>query len=220
MITKFTDELLQNGLLKEILTQVNAISIDRELENLSKGQAIKDSRHKQQIVDLIEDTRHAMMDCLFYWSCQTPFDKASLLVLTKELKKVAATSDAYHPLNYVSLGLFFTLVSSFTVTGSTHDHTLLDGMLEDLPVFSDKTLISSLHAEIVKDDWAYPALGAAVKFAWAVFLRECCPFDALNGINIQCVHFVCVLSAKCARDRNILSFVFPGSFRISRITGR
>ena len=184
MISKFTDELLHDGLVEEILKQVSAIDTDKELENLSKGQAIKDTRHRQQIIDLIEDTKHAMMDCLFYWSCQTPFDKDNIMKLLKELKKVSATSEGHKPMDYTSLAIFFTLVQSFSVTGSLHDHASLDNMLEEyvLPVFSDNTLIPTLHKLICKDDWSNPSLGAAVQFAWGMFLRECCPFDALNGI--------------------------------------
>ena len=50
------------ALWMKILKQVAAVDVDKELENLSRGQAIKDNKHKQQIVDLIEDTKHALMD--------------------------------------------------------------------------------------------------------------------------------------------------------------
>ena len=182
MITKFTDDLLQNGLVQEILKQVDGFSVEKELESLSNGEAIKDSRHRQQITDLIEDTKHAMMDCLFYWSCQNPFDKDRLLVLLKALKKVGGTSEGHHPLDYTTLAMFFTLVSSFSVSSSlSHDSSSVDILGEELPVFNDRTLIPSFHSEVIKEDWTNPALGAAVQFAWAVFLRECCPFDALSG---------------------------------------
>ena len=182
MITKFTDQLFRDGLVDEILKQVAAVDVDKELENLSRGQAIKDNKHKQQIVDLIVDTKHALMDCLFYWSCQTPFDKYTMLKIIKELKKVSATSEGYQPLDYTSLALFFTLTASFSVGPS--DHGSPDAMIgEDhsLPVFTDRSLIATIHEAINKQDWSNPPLGAAVQFAWGVFLRECSPFDALSG---------------------------------------
>ncbi len=182
MISKFTDELLHDGLVDGILKQVNTVDTEKELENLSKGQAIKDSQHRQQIIDLIDDTKHAMMDCLFYWSCQTPFDKDNILKLIKELKKQSVTNEGHKPMDYVSLAIFFTLIQSFSVSGSLHDLDSMFGEEHLMPVLSDNSLIPTLHKLVCKDDWSNPSIGAAVQFAWGIFLRECCPFDALNGI--------------------------------------
>lgn len=183
LITKFTDDLLQNGhLVEEILKQSAEFTVEKELEKLSKGQAVKDGQHKQDVIALIKGIKHILMDCLFYWSCQTPFDKTRLSVLVKELKKMADTSEGHHPLDHESLALYFTLVSSFSVGSTSSDQSSLESNLDDtLPVFRDRSLISSIHSEIMKNDWSNPSLGAAVQFAWAVFLRECSPFDTLCG---------------------------------------
>ena len=192
LVTNFTDDLMQNGLVDTILKQVYDINTDKELESLSKGRAINDAKHKQQIIDLIEETKHALMDSLFYLSCQSPFAKDNMTKILTQLKKIPATNEGHQPLDYTLLALFFTLISSFKVSDSTHDPdvSLLD---EHFPLITDASFLTSLHQAILKDDWSNSALEAAVKFTWAVLLRECTAFDVFSGkyyIHVQYIYYI------------------------------
>ena len=182
VVTPFTDYLLQNGLVDNILTLLGEFSAKEELDKLSKARGIKDARHCQQISDLIEDQRNALADCLFYWACQNPLPCDEILKILACLKKVPA-DDEIKPLNYTTLCLFLTLLACFNIGDASTDGSSLDSSLVDehYPILSDSNLLSAVHQELAKDDWAYPALGAAVNFAWGVLLRECSPLDAFRG---------------------------------------
>ena len=59
------------------------------------------------------------------------------------------------------------------------DSSLVD---EHYPFLADIHSISLIHQEVTaKSPWNNGGLEAAVKFAWAVFLRECSSLDAFKG---------------------------------------
>lgn len=191
LVTSFTDGLFQNNLVENILQLLKEINVEKELEKLAEGKAIKDAQHKQQIVDLIDETKYALADCLFYWACQNPFPQAAILKVLKELKQLPATNEDHQQLNYIYLSLFFTLLVSFQAGDSTQDATTLDSSLidEHYPLIADTNSVPAIHKAITKkektdkDNWSNPALEAAVKFAWAVFLRECSSLEVFKGIS-------------------------------------
>ena len=60
----------------------------------------------------------------------------------------------------------------------------------------DATFVPTLHSEVLKEsDWSCPSLHAAVKFAWAVLLRECASRVTFSGL-CECV-WVCVCVCVC-----------------------
>ena len=88
LVTSFTDELFADGLVKKILDLLNSISVKDELEKLAKGRAIGDARHRQQIVDYVNEQRSCLADCLLHWACQNPFPKDETLLLYGHLQRM------------------------------------------------------------------------------------------------------------------------------------
>ena len=92
----------------------------------------------------------------------------------------------YKPLDTVSLSLLLTVFSSFNI-GDPSDTSHLDDSLidEHFPIIADGTFVPTVHAKILKDGeekkWTSPGLHAAVKFAWAVLLRECASRATFSG---------------------------------------
>ena len=76
----FTNELFENGLVEKILKLLDGLSVEGELEKLHKGRAVGDDRHGAQLVDLIEEERSLLAECLFYWACQNPFPSEQTIV--------------------------------------------------------------------------------------------------------------------------------------------
>ena len=87
-VTSFTDELFADGLVKKIFDLINSISVKEELEKLAKGRAIGDAKHRQQIIDYINEQRSCLADCLLHWACQNPFPKDETLLLYNHLQKM------------------------------------------------------------------------------------------------------------------------------------
>ena len=69
LIMNFTNELFENGLVEKILKLLDGVSVEGELEKLHKGRAVGDDRHGAQLVDLIEEERSLLAECLFYKKC-------------------------------------------------------------------------------------------------------------------------------------------------------
>ena len=88
LVTAFTDELFADGLVKKILDLINSISVKDELEKLAKGRAIGDAKHRQQIIDYINEQRSCLADCLLHWACQNPFPKDETLLLYGHLQRM------------------------------------------------------------------------------------------------------------------------------------
>ena len=185
LVTNFTDDLFNNGLIDNIFNLLDSLDVEKELNKLSKGRAIKDAYHRSQLAELIEEQRHALADCIFYWSCQKPLPKDVTLKVLNRLKQVPEVTE-YQPLDYVTLSLLFSLLSCFTVgpgvTGEDFDMSLTDDLCS---ILSDATFLPAVSEEVVKNDWLNSGLHATVLFAWGVALRECSTLDFFKGIVVS-----------------------------------
>jgi nuclear pore complex protein Nup205 len=190
LVTSYTDSLFKDGLFGKIIKLLKEIDVEKELENLSKGRAIKDSKHRQQIVDLINETKQGLCECLFYWSCQCPLPKKELEEIITELKKVPVINEDQR-LDSISVSLLFALLASFRISDpslepvgeSNFDSSLSDD--QHYPFHTDPKTLTELHKIIkpldtAKSTWSNTQLEGCVKFAWAVFLRECTSSDAFR----------------------------------------
>ena len=139
LITSFTDQLFADGLVDKVLNLLDKIDVEKEIDNLSKGRAVGGLRHRQQLVELIQEQRTCLADCLFYWACQNPLPKEATLKLLRYLKKVKLSDDGGSsstvpsifgpppsssssfsssppkPLDPVVLSLFHTLLACFNI---------------------------------------------------------------------------------------------------------
>lgn len=182
LVTNFTDDLYNNGLIDNIFKLLDSLDVEKELNKLSKGRAIKDAHHRSQLAELIEEQRHALADCVFYWSCQKPLPKDTTLKILHRLKQVPEVTE-YQPLDYVTLSLLFSLLSCFSVgpaiAGEDFDVSLTDDLCS---ILSDAAFIPAVSEAVVKNDWLNSGLRATVLFAWGVALRECSTLDFFKGI--------------------------------------
>ena len=87
-MTAYTNQLLQDGIVDRVLNLLDRISVSGELDSLAKARAVGGVDHRRQLVDLIEELRLSLADCLFLWAVQTPFAKDETLLILHHLKKV------------------------------------------------------------------------------------------------------------------------------------
>lgn len=179
LVTSFTDQLFEENLVDKILRLLDSISVDKELEKLDRGRAIGKTWHRQQLVNMIEEQRLCLAECLVYWACQNPFPKQVVMTLILYLKGVKRP-DEKKPLDPATLALFFSVVTSFSI-GSDVATEALDE--DHYPLVKDHTFLPMVHKELQKDsEWACPQMMAALKFVWGVLLRECTFTAEFDGI--------------------------------------
>ena len=145
------------------------------------------------------ESRNVLADALFYWSCQQPFYMGETLELINHLKRVEFGSTAH--LDHVGVALFSTILQCFTIGDLLSWQQRNDDEADErYPITSQYPgFIKDVHKEMIKPDsgWAWPQLGAAVKYAWAVLLRECSKLALFVG-EVVCV-CVCVCVRACVR---------------------
>lgn len=94
LVTTFTDQLLEEGLVERILSLLGSITVEAELDKLSKGRAVGGPKHRAKVIELIEEQRSCLADCLFYWACQNPFSKDNTIKIVRHLQNVTMETPA------------------------------------------------------------------------------------------------------------------------------
>lgn len=92
LVTTFTDQLFEEGLVGKILALLDSITVEGELSILARGKGIGRARHRQEIVELVTEQRAVLADCLLFWACQNPFPRKETLKVLQCLKKVQVSA--------------------------------------------------------------------------------------------------------------------------------
>lgn len=133
LVTTFTDQLFEEGLVGKILTLLDGITVEGELSILAKGKGIGGPQHRQEIIDLVTEQRNGLADCLLYWACQNPFPKVETLNVLRFLQRVQVATPStggvvghahgpglqvaleYQHMEPTHLSLFLTLLACFNL---------------------------------------------------------------------------------------------------------
>ncbi|XP_030588106.1 nuclear pore complex protein Nup205 isoform X2 [Archocentrus centrarchus] len=170
LTTRFTDELMNQGLTKRILTLVSEISVTREFERLQKERGLGNEKHRKEVGDLIKECRQALADSLFSWTCQSPLSKDDTLALIGHLETVTAQADG--SLDSVSLALVMALLYCLDVSFIEQGTEDRDDLLQALPLLTERQYVSAVHSRLMDSQpWKLPGLQAVCRLTWALSLR-------------------------------------------------
>uniref|UniRef100_A0A8B9L3G9 Nucleoporin 205 n=1 Tax=Astyanax mexicanus TaxID=7994 RepID=A0A8B9L3G9_ASTMX len=165
LTTRFTDELMAQGLAKQILNLVSDINVTREFERLQKERGLGNEKHRKEVSDLIKECRQSLAECLFSWTCQSPLNKDDMLALIGHLETVTAEADG--SLDSVNLALVMALLYCLDVSFLEQGTEDRDGT----SLFC-KQYVSAVHNRLVEGPtWKLPGLQAVVRLTWALSLR-------------------------------------------------
>ncbi|XP_014866480.1 PREDICTED: nuclear pore complex protein Nup205 [Poecilia mexicana] len=170
LTTRFTDELMSQGLTKRILTLVSDISVTREFERLQKERGLGNEKHRKEVSDLIRECRQALADSLFSWTCQSPLTRDDTLALIGHLETVTAQADG--SLDSVSLALVMALLYCLDVSFIEQGTEDREDLLQALPLLTERQYVSAVHSRLMDGQpWKLPGLQAVCRLAWALALR-------------------------------------------------
>ncbi|XP_062246685.1 nuclear pore complex protein Nup205 [Platichthys flesus] len=170
LTTRFTDELMSQGLTKRILALVSEISVAREFERLQKERGLGNEKHRKEVSELIGDCRQALADSLFSWTCQSPLSKDDTLALIGHLEtaNVQADGSLDHVNQALVMALLYCLDVSFVEQG-TEDR---EDLLQALPLLTERQYVAAVHNRLMDGQpWKVPGLQAVCRLAWALSLR-------------------------------------------------
>ncbi|XP_029697676.1 nuclear pore complex protein Nup205 [Takifugu rubripes] len=170
LTTRFTDELMNQGLTKRILILVSEINVTREFERLQKERGLGNEKHRKEVSDLIKESRQALADSLFSWTCQSPLTKDDTLSLIGHLETVTAQADG--SLDSVNLALVMALLYCLDVSFIEQGTEDREDLLQVLPLLTEKQYVSAVHSRLMdSQSWKLPGLQATCRLAWALSLR-------------------------------------------------
>ncbi|XP_067276306.1 nuclear pore complex protein Nup205 isoform X1 [Pseudorasbora parva] len=170
LTTRFTDELMAQGLTKQILNLLSDVSVTREFERLQKERGLGNEKHRKEVSDLIKECRQSLAECLFAWTCQSPLSKDDTLALISHLETVTAEADG--SLDSVNLALVMALLYCLDVSFLEQGTEDREDLLQALPLLTEKQYVAAVHSRLVESQgWKLPGLQAVVQLAWALSLR-------------------------------------------------
>uniref|UniRef100_A0A672ZRI4 Nucleoporin 205 n=1 Tax=Sphaeramia orbicularis TaxID=375764 RepID=A0A672ZRI4_9TELE len=170
LTTRFTDELMSQGLTKRILTLVSEISVTREFERLQKERGLGNEKHRKEVSGLIKECRQALADSLFSWTCQSPLTKDDTLALIGHLETVPAQADG--SLDSVNLALVMALLYCLDVSFIEQGTEDREDLIQALPLLTERQYVSAVHSRLMDGQpWKLPGLQAVCRLAWALSLR-------------------------------------------------
>ncbi|XP_064145752.1 nuclear pore complex protein Nup205 isoform X2 [Loxodonta africana] len=170
MTTRFTDELMEQGLTYKVLTLVSQIDVNNEFEKLQRERGLGSEKHRKEVSDLIKECRQSLAESLFAWACQSPLGKDDTLLLIGHLER--ATVEANGSLDAVNLALLMALLYCFDISFIEQSTEERDDMLHQLPLLTERQYIATIHSRLQDSQlWKLPGLQATVRLAWALALR-------------------------------------------------
>ncbi|GAB5568809.1 nuclear pore complex protein Nup205 [Prionailurus iriomotensis] len=170
MTTRFTDELMEQGLTYKVLTLVSQIDVNNEFEKLQRERGLGSEKHRKEVSDLIKECRQSLAESLFAWACQSPLGKDDTLLLIGHLEKV--TVEANGSLDAVNLALLMALLYCFDISFIEQSTEERDDMIHQLPLLTERQYIATIHSRLQDSQlWKLPGLQATVRLAWALALR-------------------------------------------------
>ncbi|XP_064011085.1 nuclear pore complex protein Nup205 [Pogoniulus pusillus] len=170
MTTRFTDELMEQGLTQKILTLVSQIDLNNEFDKLQKERGLGSEKHRKEVSDLIKECRQSLAESLFAWTCQSPLSKDDTIILISYLEKVTVEADG--SLDGVNLSLLMALLYCFDVSFLEQGAEDREDLLHRLPLLAERQYIATIHTRLQESQpWKLPGLQATVRLAWALALR-------------------------------------------------
>ncbi|KAG7263034.1 LOW QUALITY PROTEIN: hypothetical protein CRUP_009440 [Coryphaenoides rupestris] len=170
LTTRFTDELMSQGLTKRILSLVSEVNVTREFERLQKQRGLGNEKHRKEVSDLIKESRQALADSLFSWTCQSSLAKDDTLALIGHLETVTVEADG--ALDSVNLALVMALLYCLDVSFLEQGTEDREDLLQALPLLTEREYMFAVHSRLMDGQtWKLPGLQAVCRLAWALALR-------------------------------------------------
>ncbi|XP_006633765.1 nuclear pore complex protein Nup205 [Lepisosteus oculatus] len=168
--TRFTDDLMSQGLTGKILALISEISVTKEFEKLQKERGLGNEKHRKEVSDLIKECRQSLAECLFAWACQSPLNKDDTLAVIGYLENV--TTEADGSLDSVNLALVMALLYCLDVSFLEQGTEDREDLIQALPLLTEKEYVDAIYKRLLDSrSWKLPGLQAVVRLAWALALR-------------------------------------------------
>ena len=195
-VTKFTQELVNEGLVQNILDLLSGLNWINEMATLQKNMALGDPKHRYQVKELFKGIVRGLADCVFALAAQTGLRKIDTIKLMDHLARIRleqGNSDG--SLDEVTMALLLALLYALDVTRATKGNVDMNGSVinddygQILPILSDSTFISAIHREISSSGskkWYHDGMYSLIRFSWSMTLAFMRSHSTIElGFNVE-----------------------------------
>ncbi|XP_055955132.1 nuclear pore complex protein Nup205 [Patella vulgata] len=225
IITQFTDQLIEEGIVNKILDVIKTMDLTIELDKLQKERALGPPKHRKQVTDMFNEMKLNLAESIFCLACQQPLRKSDTQRLIAHLKS-DNSSQANASLDPVTLCLLMSLLYCFDV--SILEREDAEETVQKFPFMTDASYMVDLHREMTsQQQWINPGIKALFLFAWANMLRQLSQYPLPQGSNEFCEEDEHLMDS--AIDGQVFNFInnsvlltrefFQEEFYIRRIHG-
>ncbi|XP_076311365.1 nuclear pore complex protein Nup205 isoform X1 [Tachypleus tridentatus] len=184
IITKYTDQLKEEGLIMKVLDLLEQIDLTKELDKLQKNRALGGPRYRKQVVNMIEEICQSLAEIIFCWACQGMLTKQETLRLITHLAVHSGTC-ADGTLDNSTLTLVMALMYAIDV-GPLQTCADTDEVVQNLLLIVNTSTAIAVHKELMTSEttWQIPGLKAVIQLSWAITLRTLSQFPpASQGLD-------------------------------------
>lgn len=169
IVTAFTDQLVaEEGVLERVLDLLKQLDFAQELEVLTANRALGRPKHYRQVLDLFEDTRLLLAQCLFNWAAQCGLPKAVTLKLCDHLAKYSP-NDSRGGMDAVTLTLTMALAYALDVS-VLQKREDFEAVVNKHPLIREPNYVEEVMDHMYNTAWECEGLKAMAMFALAVAL--------------------------------------------------
>lgn len=172
-ITKYTDQLAENGLFNRIFDLLKSLDLSKEIEKLTQNVALGGPKHRKMVVDLFTSIRLILADIVLLWSVHCGLTKRDALQLINFLKEIKLEEDASGKIDDVTLLLETAFLSCIDL-GILNMREDGEEIVQRLPILSENDFIPSIYSELAKTKnmWASEGLYTLSVFGFGVCLSS------------------------------------------------
>ncbi|XP_063238890.1 nuclear pore complex protein Nup205 [Bacillus rossius redtenbacheri] len=170
-ITQYTNKLMEDGLLSNILDTLECLDVAKELELLQQNRALGNPKHQHEVVTLFEGTRQALASIVFLWAVQSGLPREPAFRLMNQLKTYKIQEHASGGVDDIHLALEMALLYALDLSALQRREDT-DEFVRNLPLLVDQSLVVDLMRELspVGRQWDCVGLQALTQLAFGLAL--------------------------------------------------
>ncbi|XP_061514325.1 nuclear pore complex protein Nup205 [Anopheles gambiae] len=165
IVTNYTDGLVADGLLERIIDLLQELDITKELDILTTNRALGPPRHHRQVLDLFEEIRLLLAQCIYYYAAQSGLPRGVTMKLVQFLRgyKCTESSGGIDDVTVtLQMGLLYAL--DLSVLQRREDG---EELVRKLPMIKDDLYIDFLM-DALSNSWENDGLHALTLFAFGL----------------------------------------------------
>ncbi|XP_058121334.1 nuclear pore complex protein Nup205 [Anopheles ziemanni] len=165
IITTFTDGLVADGVLERIIDLLQQLDITKELDVLTTNRALGPPKHHRQVLDLFEEIRLLLAQCVYFCAAQAGLPRNATMKLIQYLRgyKFAESGGGIDDVT-VTLQMSLLYALDLSVLQRREDG---EDLVKQLPMIKDELYFDFL-LDALSNGWENDGLHALSLFAFGL----------------------------------------------------